>query len=59
MTARLLALTVAALLVLPLWWRLGGAIETAPLDTAKGDAALASSGAVPPARQAALHPPPF
>ena len=59
MTARLLALTVAALLVLPLWWRLGGAIETAPLDTAKRGAVLASPAASPPARQAALHPPPF
>ena len=54
MTARLLALTVAALLVLPLWWRLGGAIETAP-----GAAALASPGASQPARHAGLRPPPF
>lgn len=28
MTVRLLALTAAALLALPLWWRLGGTIET-------------------------------
>lgn len=45
MTARLLALTAAALLALPLWWQLGSAIERPP--SLAGTASKAAPQEVP------------